>query len=470
MAIAAATVWEVRTTGDDTNGGGYSSGGTDYSQQDAPQLSLTDVVANGTTTLTSATGGFTAAMIGNLICLEGGTGALARTRRQITGFTNTNTITVDATVASGNTITGKVGGALASPGEAGRNLATQNDVYIKAGTYSISSNSQNVSGGKLAPPLGDATNYTRIIGYETTRGDHLTGGARPLLDLAVAGTNAVIDLQGRCIVTHIEVDLNATANAVAIRASSRNQAYCIDCKVTAGGSGVAGISLDGSANFVFGCEASGCAGAAGINIGGNRTTALGCYSHDNASDGFEVSSSGCSFEYCISDGNTACGFLDVSGANYSHCVAYGNGSHGFSMPTLATSIYLNCLSVGNTGSGFHIASTQEENLLINCAGYNNTGGSYDASRISAQQIFSFVALTGDPFIDAASDNFTLKNTGAGKELMSAGAPVTYPGNSDTKGKPTPGGNPKGGGGDTPGTPPTIGSTGASSAGWPLNND
>jgi hexulose-6-phosphate isomerase len=38
MAIAAATIWEVRTGGAETNGGGYSSGGTDYSQQTADAI------------------------------------------------------------------------------------------------------------------------------------------------------------------------------------------------------------------------------------------------------------------------------------------------------------------------------------------------------------------------------------------------------------------------------------------------
>jgi hypothetical protein len=56
MALNAAVVWDVRTTGNDTNGGGFRAGaaGTDYSQQDAKNTagnhqSTTDAVANGTT-------------------------------------------------------------------------------------------------------------------------------------------------------------------------------------------------------------------------------------------------------------------------------------------------------------------------------------------------------------------------------------------------------------------------------------
>ena len=77
MALAATTVWEVRSTGNDNNGGGYNTaaGTTDYSQQNSPQLGLTDLATPGagSTTLTSAVGGFTAAMVGNIIQILSGT-------------------------------------------------------------------------------------------------------------------------------------------------------------------------------------------------------------------------------------------------------------------------------------------------------------------------------------------------------------------------------------------------------------
>ena len=42
MAIGATAVWEVRDSGLATNGGFYTSGGTDYSQQDAAKITKTD--------------------------------------------------------------------------------------------------------------------------------------------------------------------------------------------------------------------------------------------------------------------------------------------------------------------------------------------------------------------------------------------------------------------------------------------
>jgi hypothetical protein len=47
MALSSATVLEVRTTGVDTNGGGFVTGatGTDFSQQNAAQYSGTNLAS-----------------------------------------------------------------------------------------------------------------------------------------------------------------------------------------------------------------------------------------------------------------------------------------------------------------------------------------------------------------------------------------------------------------------------------------
>ena len=131
MAISNTQVLEVRTAGNDTNGGGFNSAaaGVDYSQQDTKNtvgnnISTTDAVANGTTTITSATATFTADIVGNLIYLQGGTGALAAGWYQVNTFTNGTTIVVDRTVAAGTGITMNIGGAMASIG--GASLAGQN--------------------------------------------------------------------------------------------------------------------------------------------------------------------------------------------------------------------------------------------------------------------------------------------------------------------------------------------------------
>ena len=115
MAVLASAVYRVRAGGSNTNGGGWDpvlgAGHTDYSQQAAAQLTLTDIASSNTTTVTSAVGGFTAAMIGSAIWLTGG-GATAGAYF-ITAVASLTSMTIDraaGTIVAGG---GKVGGAWA---------------------------------------------------------------------------------------------------------------------------------------------------------------------------------------------------------------------------------------------------------------------------------------------------------------------------------------------------------------------
>src|SRR5436305_1368289 len=115
MAYQADTVFEIRASGNVNNGAGYSialgAGSTDFSQQDAAQLSVADAVTNGTTTITSATGGFTSAMRGN-VCFILKVAAFTVGYYQITSVTNSNTIVVDTSAGLGSQtgLTVNVGG------------------------------------------------------------------------------------------------------------------------------------------------------------------------------------------------------------------------------------------------------------------------------------------------------------------------------------------------------------------------
>lgn len=124
MTITASAQWWVRTDGDDTNGAGYDAtlaGGSsvNYSDQAAAQLTLTDLATPGagSTTLTSATGGFTDAMIGNAIRIESGTNFQAGWYF-MTARASSNSCTLDRTPSSGgagSSGNGKLGGAAAMP-------------------------------------------------------------------------------------------------------------------------------------------------------------------------------------------------------------------------------------------------------------------------------------------------------------------------------------------------------------------
>src|SRR5678815_3698011 len=79
MALNAAIVWEVRTTGSDNNGGGFKTGatGTDHTLQDAAFATLTTAskVHSTTTQINVAVGDYTVAAgdVGNVLQITGGT-------------------------------------------------------------------------------------------------------------------------------------------------------------------------------------------------------------------------------------------------------------------------------------------------------------------------------------------------------------------------------------------------------------
>ncbi|MCK9569009.1 hypothetical protein M0R72_08715, partial [Candidatus Pacearchaeota archaeon] len=101
MAINAATIWEVRTTGSSLAGGGFADldpgVSVDYSQQPLPQLTLSDVATiSANPVVTSATGGFTPQMVGN-VCLLYVPGFYYFV--QIVEYIDTNTVRMDRAAA-----------------------------------------------------------------------------------------------------------------------------------------------------------------------------------------------------------------------------------------------------------------------------------------------------------------------------------------------------------------------------------
>src|ERR1044071_3227921 len=124
MAITQGAVWEVRTAGSDTNGGGCATTvgtTTDYSQSNTKNTSgnnqsTTDAITAATTTLTSATASFTSAIIGNIIYLAGGSGSLTGAWYQVTARTNSTTVTIDRAPGVSTGVTMNIGGALATIG------------------------------------------------------------------------------------------------------------------------------------------------------------------------------------------------------------------------------------------------------------------------------------------------------------------------------------------------------------------
>jgi hypothetical protein len=185
MTLHASTVWEIRPTGSQSNGGGFYNRdpGTsvDYSQQDAAQLTLADIATDGAGTgVSSVTGGFTAAMVGNIIHITEGTATAGW--YEIVAWTSSNAVTIDRSAGLNKTgVTGVVGGAFTLGGNldtdfwASKQKVAGNIIYIKAGTYVLQESVSFQNSGTSALPI-------QVVGYNATRGDSPTGSNRPLIN------------------------------------------------------------------------------------------------------------------------------------------------------------------------------------------------------------------------------------------------------------------------------------------------
>ena len=423
MALSASTILEVRSTGSDTNSFGFVTGasGTDWSQQDAAQYSVTDGVTAGTTTITSASANFGTDVVGNLIYVQGGTAPVTAGWYQITVRTNSTTITVDRStgLTAGTGATLKIGGCAATIAPALAIMTVSGmQMYVKAtAIYSIST--------ALTIPAG--MNYgispNRISGYTTTRGDN----GRAVIKTTSAVGGIVVGTVAGCLIENFELDGNSI--------------------------GATGLSIGGvqtgtisnvwshhwtaeGVNNTFGnvtfssCEVSNCAGTtASFVIGTGGTSAIGCYSHDNTKTGF--SSSTGPFIRCVSANNagaTSDGFVSTSGSMIYGCVAYNNGRAGVNYNNGAVGMCIGNILVNNATYGINTNYSASgvtpimQNMNFN-AYYNNTSGARNKFGVGVND----VTLTGVPFTNAAGSDYSLNNTaGQGAACRSVGFPGTAP--------------------------------------------
>lgn len=319
-ALPATAVHEYRSTGAATNSGFWDSanpggGGTDYSQQDAPQLALTDLAhANGAgAVVTSVTAGFTAAMVNNW-CYIAGTGYNTG-RYKVVSVDSATQITLcadpttDGGAKSGGTC--NVGGGIDLPTDALLELAVGgNVIYIKGGsgvTYTL-------SGAISIAADGTATSPVMVIGYNATRsiGGVCDGADRPTIAAAANGTSFAGDYWSFA-------NLNVTTTASggwSIGAAGR----CRNSKVT-NSSGTAGrnaFACAGNNQIWLDCEGISTNGQAfSINQAGR---VYACYAHDSAT-GITVGSTISSIISCIIE---TCTTVAIALADKQSCTVISN--------------------------------------------------------------------------------------------------------------------------------------------------
>jgi len=403
MAIHADFVFEVRTTGDDTNGGGYksSAGTTDYSQQDVAELSLTDCATSGAgaTTLTSVTGGFTAAMVGNSINLSSGTNLTAGFY-EITAFTDANTVTLDRSpddsVGGVSGATGKVGGCLGTPGALSSILmAKGNRCWIKEGTYTLTTTTAGPAG-----PLDLSVNNTwihlLIEGYGTVRGD----GGRPVISAGSTAPYAVVKIYGSYniksqAVIGVVVDGNNNSTRGFLD-SSTNYLTGMFLKCKAINCGIIGFHSTGQLTQ---CYASGCAD-------GMKGRVLSkCFVKDCTGVGFSDNTRPSFASDCIAQNCTFGFYRTYYNFFLVNCIADRCVS-GFKWTQYDMDIVCtNCIASNCSGWGFSVTggpAVYKSHTMNRCAGYNNTLGDVQVDSLLNHD---FRSLTVDPFEDSANGNF-----------------------------------------------------------------
>lgn len=412
-AIVPNTVAGCATTASPTG----ATWSIDYSQQAAAQFAYTDLASAGAgLTVSSAAKPFAKQHVGNSLVITGGTNFT--TGRYVIASVAAAVATVvgaaNITTGAGASGTGGQGGALASPGQVGAHVVATNRIFIKTGTYTVTSASTNIAVGCLASALATI----EIEGYSSVRGD--------LLPLAAAGTRPTIIASGISTFTLISL---TGASGVGVRNLILDGASLTSSKALVGSNGIgtnllfknctnAGVTGNISLSR---CAATGCATVSPFSNGGS---CFACVSYSNTISGFNVSFCVNCLSYSNSGASSHGWSLNANNILLINCVAYGNGGDGFSLNGSGISL-VNCLAEGNTGYGFDMFNFGT--MEIACAGYNNTAGNELTPGPTHPGELSFVTLSASPFTNAASGDFSLNaTTGGGAAVRAAGYPGLFP--------------------------------------------
>lgn len=189
MALTANLLWFIRVSGLETNGGGFdpsiSGAGTNYADQDAPQLSITDLTSTNSTTATSILSAFTSAMVGNVLRIASGTGATTG-YYTITTYVDASTVTLDRVSGTYTVGVAKVGGAhatLRNMSNGGSGLPTPAVASPLAAGHTVYMRS---AGSSVDPSIAGTPDYDYSAGYYTFPLGNLTTGRIRVIGLGVS--------------------------------------------------------------------------------------------------------------------------------------------------------------------------------------------------------------------------------------------------------------------------------------------
>lgn len=440
MALSAALAWECRTTGSDNNGGAFNvlASGVDYSQQNSPQYALTGVTSSGAGAV-FLTASAASNMVGNTVRVVSGTNFTVGTYEIISVSVGVS-VTVDRNLTTGAGSSGvlNIGGAVATVAAITGRWVAQNIGWVKGGVdYTVTATTTLASGvndiGSISP--------NQLTGYTTTRGDNgqatIKTSTNNLALLTVAMCNVVI--------SNFILDCNSTTTSkgMAITAGQMERGLrvvnCVAKNFTSRGFSCEG-SASGSGPLFWRCRATAGTSAASAGFYVLGGVYVDCLADANACHGFSFGGNNTSgyFVRCIAAGNktggTYCGFyLDAALGNslLTNCVAYDNSGDGVALTgSYQSATLLNNILVSNGGYGIDFGTAQgwQAPVFNYNAFYSNTSGARNNVLAGAND----VTLTGSPFTNGASGDFSLNNTaGAGAACRAVGYPGVFPGGLTT---------------------------------------
>jgi hypothetical protein len=436
MALAATVQWDVRTTGNDANGGGFDPGvaspGTDFSQQNSAQVAFTDLVIGATNTqLTSAGNPFSSASVGNLIQISAGTGFTTGfyTVASVSGVTATMDRAVGTASSTGGV--GNLGGSLATIGAANTASASGNTINVKAGTYT------------LTATINVAQSTVSFIGYNATHND---GGTAPLITTAtnsISLFNSGSSNGGSQLWQNLSLSNTAGTPAQGVQQSSGHGSTqvwvfrkCTFTGFTIGIDNSDGIGTDDVDNlYVLNCLFLSCTsqGIAASSIN-NNCWVHGCY-FNGGPLGISTVGTFAVVSFCIFANQSVAGVHNAaSRADIKNCTFFNCGSGGDGVLEFTAGIgfvdVVNCLFYGNN-YGIVASSLTGNNLTAaELASTNNGFGNNTHGNTGWPAQPTDVTVTSNPFTNTGTGDFSLGGGGA-SVCKGAGYPGVFQGGTST---------------------------------------
>jgi len=385
-----------RPGGSNNNPGYWNTAGTgtNYSNQDAAQISLSGNVSSDAAGTTIAVTGslLSSAIVGNGFQVTGAGTGLTLGTYEIKTYVDANTFTIDRSAGSSKSGgTGYIGGARAlftnsylSSAVAGMNI------YSKTGTYNVTEAINFTAAGSNTDPI-------RFIGFTTTPGDVCNGDNRPVINMgaysfATYSNNFIYD-----------ENMVFTGTAAEMRNDQSGAFNIINCSYTN-----TSVTADRKALYVSGVWGD------GEEIECVSTNGYGMYIPQN---GCDVKRATCrDSKYGAYVGGNY--FVNFNNCVFDTCSTAGIYSDGFYVK-LANNTFYNC------GDGFYNSSTNGQgigfvgNIFANCTdGIHFSNNTYIRSHIQRDNNFygntndvtnytkEPTALALDPqFVDAAGGDF-----------------------------------------------------------------